>query len=113
MKIKNRLKTKILSSHVKYLYDDFEKVMDELNFEDDVVCKAIRFNGPWIEIEFGNSWSLIVWDNRKYSMYFNGAQCIHDCSYSNLLKFMKEKKLSKDNQCNYKDAEMYIVNFDN
>ena len=113
MKIKNLLKEKILSSGGDYLFDHLEKAMTELNFDDDIECSYIQSNRPRIDVQFGNSWSLVVWDNGKYSMYFNGARRIHDCSYSNLLKFMKEKKLRKDNQCDYKDAEMYIVDFEN
>ena len=66
-----------------------------------------------INVSFDNSWLLVILENDKYSLYFNEDQIIHDCSYEKLLNVMEHNGIRKQKQCEYKDAEIYIVDFEN
>ena len=117
MKFSELLKSKEFSLPGNYFWSNFEKVANELNFKGNLECEFDYVDENSFKIKFNNSWSIIIWGDGKYSMFFTNPKNmsvnigIHDCEYENLLYFIEEKKLRKEKQCDYKDAELYVIDF--
>ena len=99
----------------RFTFNEFKKVIEQLNFEDGMSGTFFKDKRIFIEVSFENSWRLKVWCDGEYSMFFDKEKDnkIHVCSYDKLLKFMKKNKIIKKEQCEYKDAELYIIEFNN
>ena len=96
-----------------FLLNNFNKVIDELNFEDGMSGKLNYRKNSWIEVEFDNSWILTVLHYNKYWLSKYEDNDIIERSYKQLLKFMEKQGIRKSIQCEYKDSELFIVNFEN
>ena len=107
----------VKKSSSKFLLKNFKKVIEQLNFDDDMSGDFSHDKNIWIEVKFDNSWVLTVWNDDKYSMHIPngepgpGETWIFSESYEKLLCFMKKNGIRKPEQCEYKDAEIYIVDF--
>ena len=118
MKISQSLMSTIKKSSTDFTFDIFKNVISELNFKDKmpgVFGQGENEDGKWNEVMFDNSWRLIVWDDGDISIVgpnINDGDSIYAVNYKNLLKFMEKKGIRKDKECEYKDAELYIVNFE-
>ena len=114
MIIDQSLKNIIKKRSNDFLFNKLEKAIDELNFEDGMsgtFCNQDVF----IEVSFKNSWRLKVWCDGEYSMWFDKERNtnIVACSYDELLKFIEKQGIRKHRQCEYRDAELYIIDFAN
>ena len=116
MKITDSLKADI-SSFGSCYWTNFKKVCDELNFKDNIKCNICFADDDCVKVDFNNHWSITVWNNGKYSIFFCDYKNIStydymkNCSFKQLLKFIEKKGIRKVKQCDYKDAELYLVDF--
>ena len=103
------------------LFDNFKKVVDELNFEDGMSGHYINgknSNGClWMVVTFDNSWELIVWEDGDYSMrdpnmVYGANNSVSQINYKGLLKYMEKQGVRKNRECEYKDADLYILDFE-
>ena len=101
-----------------FLFDNFKKVVNELNFKDGM--NGSFYQGEqddedeWIKVIFDNSWQLTILYDDEITLEhpnLNGNDCIYETNYENLLKFMERKGIRKNKECSYKDAELYIIDF--
>ena len=117
MEISESTKAEVSSYDCGSYWDNFEKAFNELNFDDNVKYKIKYYDDDSLHVEFTHLWSLIIWHNGRYTMYLinrkntYNTKAIHNCNYNELLKFMEENKIRKAKQCDYKDAELYLVDF--
>ena len=95
------------------MFNNCKKVIDELNFEDNLSFKFTYKKNSWIELEFKNSWILTVWDSGSYWLWNCEDDKIIERDYNELLGFMKKRGIRKAEQCEYRDAELYIIDFKN
>ena len=120
MKLDQSLMNEVRKSSNDFLFDNFKKVVSELNFKDGM--SGAFSHGVygkddekvWIEVLFDNSWELTIWDDGDITLInpdMNDNDSIYATDYENLLKFMKKKGIRKNKECEYKDAELYIVDF--
>ena len=100
-------------------WDPFEKIASELNFRRNVKCDIKYTNKDFIKIIFKKDWALVIWNNGRYSIYSinskseNAYMGVDNCSAEKILKFMEKHGIRKKaKQCDYKDAELYVVDFD-
>ena len=117
MKFDQLLMNDIEKSCCDVLVDNFKKVVYELNFEDEMDCNIINGGNDegylWIGIIFNNSWELTIWSHDVYSMMISDrdfSNAVYRTNYKELLKFMEKNGIRKK-QCEYKDAEIYILDF--
>ena len=117
MIIDQSLKNNIKIRSNDFLFNNLEKAIDELNFKDGMSgsygnCED-KTGYIYIEIEFDNSWVLKVWRTGTYSLWLDDTENIHilNCGFDELLKFMEKQGIRKPIQCEYKDSELFIVNF--
>ena len=120
MKLDQALINELEKSCGGILFDNFKKVVDELNFKDGM--SGYYTNGKnndgylWMVVTFDNSWELMVWSDGDYSMrhpnFMQGADSVFQINYEKLLKYMENQGIRKDRQCEYKDADLYILDFE-
>ena len=111
MKIDNLFKSEIMECATSYQLKNFEKIEKELNFEDGMKGEVVEYDDRYIEVKFDNSWVLKIWHKNEYSMHLPAVTGIHACKYESLLDFMKRKGIKQAKQSNYKDSELYIIEF--
>ena len=119
MKLDQLLMNNVKKSSCDFLFDNFKKIVNELNFKDGmsgVFRQGENYDGElWIQIIFDNSCELTIWDNNDFTFKLHnkdGDDSIYATDYENLLKFMERKGIRKDKECEYKDVELYIVDFE-
>ena len=118
MIIDESLKDKVRESSSEFLFNNFKKVINELNFKDGM-SGVFRHSSNyceccWIEVVFDNSWRLTVWNDGTFNLFHICAERDDNTfalNYQKLLKFMDKNKLRKAKKCGYKDAELYIIDF--
>ena len=121
MKLDQALINDLEKSCGRILFDNFKKVVDELNFEDGMSGHYINgknSNGClWMVVTFDNSWELIVWEDGDYSMrdpnmVYGANNSVSQINYKGLLKYMEKQGVRKNRECEYKDADLYILDFE-
>ena len=118
MKLDQSLLNTIEKSSNNFLFSNFKTIIDELNFKDEMLGDFTQgeYNDGliWIQLEFNNSWTLIADDNGMFtiieSMGFNKKSFFMG-NTKQILQYMEKKKIRKTKKCEYKDAELYILNF--
>ena len=118
MIIDQSLMDTVRESSCDFSFDLFKKIVNELNFEDGIsgvfTHGANGLNDKWIQVEFDNFWVLNVWDDGEISLETPNAsqeENIFNADYKELLEYMEEVGIRKAKQCDYKDAELYVVDF--
>ena len=115
MKINDHLKNTVTKNVSKKLLSNFLEVANEMNFEDHMGFRVFFCSTKSFYLKFNNRWALTVYDNDTYSLCLDleKRHKIEKCNYKELLKFMDDKGIKAGEQCDYKDAELYIINFNN
>ena len=114
MIIDESLRNKIRKDFNDFMFNNFEKVIDELNFIDGTANYYSKPKGVNIQIKFQNSWELFVWHDGTFDMINDSGrynEMAFSLTYEDLLKFMEKQGIRKHRQCEYKDAELYLVDF--
>ena len=114
MKINQLLENAVRSVTTDFLFRNFEKVTSELNFDDDLDGVVDWEEYEYIQVNFKNNWNLTVWNTNNYSLNFSDDENtfgIDICSYDELMEFMEVNSIRKMKQCDYKDAELYVLDF--
>ena len=88
--------------------EDFDKVMNEFNFEDNLKGDVHYSRNQCLQVKFDNDWVLEILAEQKYNMY-NKNNKISYCNYDQLLEFMDKNDIRKPEQCAYENAELYIL----
>ena len=112
MRIKESVLKKLNVNQNEKLVKNFKKVIDELNFKNNTKFRIDNQSYGLIFVYFNNNWSINIWDDDKYSMYYNGECLVLNQDFDQLLKFMEKMDIRNTEQSKYKDAELYIIDFE-
>ena len=114
MIIDQSLRNAVRKNSSDFRFNNFEKIINELNFQDGMSGNYIRTKTDTIQVEFDNSWVLFIMEDGTFTM-LNGNGFDKDSAfgktYDEFLKYMENQGIRKDRQCEYKDAELYIIDF--
>ena len=115
MIIDETLRNKIKNNSNKSFLKNFEKGVEQLNFEDGMYGILNFHSRNCIQVDFDNSWIFKVWKDGNYSMWYKGNRdvIIVACSYNELLAFMDKHRIRKHRESDYKNAELYVIQFEN
>ena len=115
MKLDQSLMNTVRKHSNGIILNNFEKIVNELNFKDGMT--GLFWNGEgeggdlYIEVKFDNFWRLTVWDDGDITFNNDNGNGITLVKYNELLKFMDDNGIRKTKEEKYKDAELYVVDF--